>query len=85
MPAYYPQVTVVGERTAGAVVAGQLFALPNGDLLYLAVRGVEVDGQVLEGRGVEPDIRVPMKLPYSAGRDPQLEEAIQHLIAVLTG
>ena len=69
--------TVVGETTAGAVLAGRLFLLSNGDVLYLAVSSVKVDGRVLEGVGVKPDI--PVARPLEAGGDPQLEKAVELL------
>ena len=36
---------VVGETTAGAVLAGRCFLLQNGDVLYLAVADLKVDGR----------------------------------------
>lgn len=75
----YGLATVIGERTAGAVVAGRLFPLPNGDLLYLAVRGSRIDGITLEGVGVVPDIVVPMDIRYRGGSDPQLARALEFL------
>jgi carboxyl-terminal processing protease len=68
--------TLVGERTAGAVVAGRPFLLADGSLLYLAASDIRVDGERLEGRGVEPDIPVPAELPFAEGRDPQLDRAL---------
>jgi carboxyl-terminal processing protease len=68
---------VVGERTAGAVLAGTPLRLSNGDLLYLAVMDGTIDGTRLEGVGVTPDIEVPEALPYAAGKDPQLEKALE--------
>jgi carboxyl-terminal processing protease len=68
--------TLVGERTAGAVLAGGIYCLDDGGLLYLASGGVTVDGEVLEGKGVEPDVRVAFDLRYAAGKDPQLEAAL---------
>lgn len=67
---------VVGERTAGAVLGGRVFALSGGSLLYLPVFDVRVDGERLEGRGVAPTVEVPAELPYSAGTDPQLDRAL---------
>ena len=75
----YDLGAVVGERTAGAVRAGSPFVFSDGSLLYLAVNDVRVDGENLEGRGVEPDIAVPMPLEYGEGRDPQLDAALAHL------
>jgi hypothetical protein len=39
----------VGERTAGAVLAGRCFLLSDRSLLYLAVAGIRGDGERLEG------------------------------------
>jgi carboxyl-terminal processing protease len=68
--------TIVGERTAGAVLAGRAFLLSDRSLLYLAVADILVDGERLEGRGVEPDVAVPDRLPYADGSDPQLDRAL---------
>jgi carboxyl-terminal processing protease len=68
--------TLVGERTAGAVVGGRLFKLGDDAIMYLAVSDVRVDGVRLEGVGVEPDVAVPDELPFADGRDPQLEKAL---------
>jgi carboxyl-terminal processing protease len=70
---------VIGTRTAGAVLAASVFLMGNGDLLLLAVADVTVDGQHLEGVGVTPTIEVPFDPAYAAGRDPQLERAVQML------
>lgn len=70
---------VVGSRTAGAVTAGTLIPVSSDSMLYLAVAGIEVDGEVLEGRGVEPDYNVPWDLPYAGENDPQLQKAIELL------
>jgi carboxyl-terminal processing protease len=67
---------LVGERTAGAVLAGRSFSLSDGSLLYLAVQDIEVDGERLEGRGVAPDVAVAETLPFANGADPQLERAV---------
>ena len=71
--------TIVGTRTAGAVLAGSVFPMPGDNLLYLAVADVTVDGERLEGVGVTPDVVVPFDLPYCGGKDPQLERAIELL------
>jgi carboxyl-terminal processing protease len=70
---------LVGERSAGAVVAGQINLLSDGSLLFLAVQDIEVDGERLEGVGVKPDVEVPAGLEYAEGRDPQLERALDLL------
>ncbi len=70
------RAVIVGERSAGAVLAGQILPLSDGSLLYLAVEDILVDGERLEGPGVTPDVLVPPELPYAEGRDPQLERAL---------
>jgi len=71
--------TIVGATSAGAVVAGQCIPLSNGDVLYLAVTDLRVDGQRLEGVGVPPDHPVGRPLPYANGTDPQLDKAVELL------
>lgn len=77
------RATLVGERTAGAVLGGSLFPLRSGDLLYLAVLDVEVDGERLEGVGVAPDVAVEDRLPHAAGRDPQRDAAIDVAVSLV--
>ena len=72
-------VPLVGTRTAGALLAGRGFLLSDGSLLVLAVADVRVEGERLEGRGVRPDLEVAFPLPYAAGRDPQLDAALERL------
>lgn len=69
--------TLVGEQTAGAVLAGSMFLLADQSLLYLPVADVKVDGERLEGRGVTPDVRIDDALEFANGADPQLERALQ--------
>src|SRR5262245_10423155 len=73
------QGPLIGTRTAGAVSAASAYAMPGGNLLYMAVTGLEVDGAILEGPGVAPDIEVPRPIPYSDGADPVLEQAVELL------
>jgi carboxyl-terminal processing protease len=77
-------VPLIGHRTAGAVLAGKPFVLSDNSFLLLAVKDVQVDGGRLEGIGVEPDIQVDNKLPYSAGRDDQLSRAIIEAIEIIS-
>jgi carboxyl-terminal processing protease len=67
---------VIGERTAGALLAGTAFLLSDGSLLILAVEDAAVDGERIEGKGVAPSIEVPFDIRYAAGKDPQLDKAI---------
>jgi carboxyl-terminal processing protease len=71
---------VVGERTAGAVTAGGCIPVGDHGLLYLAVGDVLVDGERLEGRGVAPDLEVTRRVPYAAGKDEQLQAALDLLV-----
>jgi carboxyl-terminal processing protease len=74
---------VVGTTTAGAVLAGRPTLLPNGDVMYLAVSDVKVNGQRLEGIGVQPTIDIPRPIPFAAGADPQLDAAVQKFVKSL--
>lgn len=70
-------VPLVGETTAGALLAGRGFLLEEGVLLELAVMDVLLGDAVrLEGNGVEPTVPVPFERPYADGADPQLDEAL---------
>ena len=71
------QGPLIGTRTAGAVSAARGFAMPGGSLLYVAVSGLKIDGEVLEGTGVEPDVEVDRPVPYARGRDPVLDAAVR--------
>ncbi len=74
--------SVVGTRTAGAVLSGFPFLMADGNLLYVAVTDVLLNGNVrLEGKGVQPEIEVPFPLPYARGVDPQKERAIEVALA----
>jgi len=70
---------LVGTPTAGAVSSGATHVIPGDLLLYVAVSGLELDGQYLEGTGVAPDHLVQRPLPYAAGADPVLDAAIELL------
>jgi carboxyl-terminal processing protease len=76
---------VIGTRTAGALLAGRAFLLDDDSLLLLAVADVSVDGERLERRGVEPTIEVPFPLAYAAGKDPQIEKAVEVLTRQVGG
>ena len=73
---------IVGANTAGAVVGGSALLMPDDSLLYVAVADLRVDGQRLEGVGVAPDIEVHYPVPYSSGRDPQLQRAVEEALAL---
>ena len=72
---------VVGGQTAGCVGTGRLFPLPSGGGLQVAVaRLLTGQGRVLNQIGVTPDVTSTMGYQdLVAGRDPQLQRAIQLL------
>jgi len=67
---------VIGERTAGALLAGSASLLSDGSLLIMAVEDAAVDGERIEGKGVAPSVEVPFDVRYSAGKDAQLDRAV---------
>jgi carboxyl-terminal processing protease len=69
--------TLVGSKTAGALLPGSPYCLPDGALLFLAVAKNSIDGHVLEGVGITPDVVVPFDIRYSGGSDPQLRRALE--------
>lgn len=77
-------IPLVGTRTAGALLGARGYLLPDDSLLEIPVAGVELDGKVLEGKGVEPDVAVPFDLRYAAGRDPQLDAAVDKAAAEIS-
>nr|WP_244512699.1 S41 family peptidase [Ensifer sp. LC163] len=77
-------IPLVGERTAGALLAGRAYILPDDSLLEIAVSDAVIDGNVrLEGTGIAPDIGVDFPLAYAAGRDPQREAAVSELLRLI--
>ncbi|MGE6784097.1 S41 family peptidase [Ensifer adhaerens] len=77
-------IPLIGERTAGALLAGRAYVLPDDSLLELAVSdAIIADDLRLEGIGIEPDRAVPFPLAYAAGKDPQREAAIAEMVRML--
>lgn len=68
---------IVGTRTEGAVLGARPYFLSDGSMLYLAGVNCLVNGEKIEGKGVMPDIEVPQELKYCAGKDIQLDKAIE--------
>jgi carboxyl-terminal processing protease len=75
------RATIVGRRTAGAVLASWFYRLPDGGELQLSrLDYIAPKGRRIEAVGVEPDIVVPRTLrDLRAGRDRDLEEALNVL------
>ena len=75
------RATVIGRRTAGAVLASWFYRLPDGGELQLSREDyVAPKGRRIEANGVQPDIMVPRRLAdVRAGRDLDLETALRVL------
>ena len=86
-----PHVTLIGETSAGAVLPANFIDLPGGAKLMIPNQRGDSDilpfmkNQKLEGRGAIPDVNVLFDLPFKAGTDPILDEAIQFLEKQLSG
>lgn len=80
------RATIVGRRTAGAVLASWFYGLPDGGELQLSrLDYIAPKGRRIEGQGVEPDIVVSRTLQdLRTGRDRDLDEAIRVLRAGAT-
>lgn len=75
---------IVGERTQGACLGCRFKQLSDGSVLMVPVADVRrlTRGEVLEGKGVEPDIAVKqLPLPYRGGRDAILEAGLREAAA----
>ncbi len=77
------RATIVGRRTAGAVIAARDYRLPDGGRLQLAIEDyLGLDGRRLEGEGVTPDVTVTLRLEdLRRGRDAGLAAALDALRA----
>jgi carboxyl-terminal processing protease len=75
------RATVVGETSAGAVLPSLFEKLPTGAIFQYAISDYRSPNNILiEGRGVKPDIAVPLtREALLAGRDDQLEAAIKFI------
>lgn len=75
------RATVIGRRTAGAVLASWFYRLPDGGELQLSLYDyLAPKGRRIEAHGVEPDVTVPQLLQdVRTGRDRDLEEALRVL------
>lgn len=66
---------LVGQKTAGAVLAGSVFPLGGKAALYCAVASGTIDGITLEGNGVEPDVEIQTTPTERGFKDVQYLEA----------
>jgi len=71
------RATIIGRKTAGAVINSFFYSLPDSGRLQVPVGDyIGLDGQRLEGHGVVPDIEVRLTLQdLRSGNDPELEAA----------
>lgn len=74
--------TIIGKRTPGYVIGTFGFPLVDGTSARMPTEGVyRLDGSNLEDNGEKPDIEVEYPPEeFFAGRDPQLEKAIEVLV-----
>jgi carboxyl-terminal processing protease len=74
---------VFGEVTGGQALPALMVRMPNRDvLMYAFADFVAPDGTRVEGRGVIPDVAVPLtRADLLAGRDAPLEAAIRWIEA----
>lgn len=77
------RATLVGENTAGAVVAGRLWPIDKRCSLYLAVADGDIGGVRLEGVGVAPDVEIINTDKTQTGYDKQLEKAQGVLVELI--
>ncbi len=75
------RATIVGRKSAGAVLGSWFYSLPDGGELQLSrLDYVAPKGRRIEGAGVAPDLAVKRTLEdVRAGRDRDLEEALRVL------
>lgn len=78
------RATIVGEPSPGGAIAANVATLSNGAILiYPVAQYLAPDGEVVEGRGVIPDITVPLQRSQLLdGIDAQLKTAIQTIVEV---
>lgn len=78
---------VFGETTAGQALPAMAVKLPNDDVLMHVVADLTVPGgERVEGRGVTPDVTVPLsRETLLAGRDAVLERAVQWIVSTGAG
>ncbi len=77
------RAVVVGERTSGRLLSGEIAELPIGALMiYPTAQPAMADGTIVEGYGVIPDLPVAVRRSDLAdGIDPALRAAIEYILA----
>lgn len=76
---YYKVATIVGEKTYGKGSVQELIPLTDDTMLKVTIKRWYTPGDAnVNGKGITPDITVGLtQADLDAGRDPQLEKAIQ--------
>ena len=69
--------TLVGERTAGAVLPASFLAIDDDHVLMMPTMALYSHSKLLEGNGVEPDVAVEVEVPVVPGSDPIFERGLQ--------
>jgi carboxyl-terminal processing protease len=75
------RATLIGRKTAGAVLASWFYVLPDGGELQLSREDyLAPKGRRLEGNGLEPDVKIMRTLDdLRADRDPDIDAALRAL------
>ncbi|MCZ6834876.1 MAG: S41 family peptidase, partial [Planctomycetota bacterium] len=80
---HYEIGTLVGERTAGAVLPATFEKVGEETILMYPTFRLSKYTDLIEGVGVEPDVKAAPPGMYSAGADPildaALDEAVRHV------
>ncbi len=76
--------TIIGKTSFGKGTVQEFIPLKDGSSLKLTIAGwLLPSGESIDGKGISPDIEVEMtEEDIKAGRDPQLEKAIEQLISL---
>lgn len=74
------RATLIGEKTPGYFTTGQYFYVdePLDYIFYLCVYQLKLDGNIIEGIGIQPDLAIPFDSTGDQG-DSQLSRAINYL------
>jgi carboxyl-terminal processing protease len=80
------RAAIIGERSPGSVGPASLLPLPNGaTLIYPTAQERTLDGTILEGHGVIPDVEVRLdRALLVQGIDTQLQAAVDYIEGRLT-
>lgn len=74
---------LVGERTAGAVIPATFQAVGHDTVLMFPTFRLPRFTELIEGKGVAPDVFVESARPYSGGKDPILEAGLGEAVKMV--